>query len=464
MPVTDHPLPLSFGIDPESVLVLDGDACVRRIRPASRDFFAKVIRSECVRQAVDAGRFIASEIAEASHDELVVRHPVLPHVLYPHEWTPSMLRDAALLVLDLIEHLEPHGYTLKDGTPWNVVFRGPNPVWVDLTSVADSAVVGAFPARVDFWNYFVRPLQLFAADLGPFARLGLTQWLGPPPTWLDDPSAVQAGRAFHQGRRAGLRLAATVGRSAITNKLLRHPQSTSLPTTINGLREVVTALDVTPKHGEWSGYYTGKNELPTFAPHAQDLERLAQSTPKHRLLWSLFDQYRPATLLDIGCNTGLYSFLANSFGATTIGVDTDERAVDEMYHAARSHRRDVVSGCVDFVTPLRVAEYLHKPRLRPLHARVRSDMVLCLAVVHHWVFKRTQLQLTDVVDILAGVTERILVVEFVPPLDKHVQGWMTPAYQWYSLDNFVAVLRGAFSRIEVHDSFPEPRKLLVCVK
>ena len=387
------------------------------------------------------------------------------HVLYPHEWTPSMLRDAALLVLDLIEHLEPHGYTLKDGTPWNVVFRGPNPVWVDLTSVADSAVVGSFPARVDFWNYFVRPLQLFAADLGPFARLGLTQWLGPPPTWLDDPSAVEAGQAFHQGRRAGLRLAAAVGRGAVTSKMLRRPPRAALPKTVNGLRETVTALDVTPKHGEWSGYYTGKkNELPTFAPHAQDLERLAQSTPKHRLVWSLFDRYRPSTVLDIGCNTGLYSFLANSLGTAAIGVDTDERAVDDMYQAARSHRLDVVTGCVNFVTPLRVAEYLHKPRLRPLHARVRSDMVLCLAVVHHWVFKRTQLRFTDVVDILAAVTERMVVVEFVPPHDKYIQSWMTPDHQWYSLDNFIAALRHAFSRVEVHDSFPEPRKLLVCFK
>jgi SAM-dependent methyltransferase len=223
-------------------------------------------------------------------------------------------------------------------------------------------------------------------------------------------------------------------------------------------------MNVTPRHGEWSGYYTGQNELPTFTPHVQDLQRLAQSTAKHRLLWSLFDRYRPATLLDIGCNTGLYSFLANSLGAAAIGVDADELAVDEMYRAARSHRREVVTGCVDFVTPLRVSEYLHKPRLRPLHARVRSDMVLCLAVVHHWVFKRTQLQFTDVVAILAAVTDRLLVVEFVPPHDKYIQSWMTDDHQWYSLDNFVAALRSAFSRIELHDSYPEPRKLLVCFK
>jgi SAM-dependent methyltransferase len=296
--------------------------------------------------------------------------------------------------------------------------------------------------------------------------LGLTQWLGPPPSWLDDPATLQAVHTVRSGPRSRVRLAARLTHQAIQRRVTGQGpiRETKLPKTIHGLREYLLKLEILPKSGEWSNYYKGQNELPTFDPQSSDVSLLAQSTPKHKLLFSIMESCRPKSLLDIGCNTGLYSFMAASLGARAVGLDTDEHAADEMYHAAKARRVDVTAGCGDFVTPLRVAEYLHKPRFRSLHDRVRSDMVLCLAVVHHWVFKRLQLKFADVARILDGVTNNVLVVEFVPPDDQHIRTWVTPTYAWYTQDNFIAALKTAFSRVEVHESFPAPRKLLVCYK
>ena len=46
-----------------------------------------------------------------------------------------MLRDAALAILTLAAELAERGLTLKDSHPWNVLFHGTRPVWVDVTSV-----------------------------------------------------------------------------------------------------------------------------------------------------------------------------------------------------------------------------------------------------------------------------------------------------------------------------------------
>lgn len=459
-------IPLSFGIDAESHLVKTGDHCLRTIRAESSEFFRKFLRSDCARRLIEKGGFIPSEIVAAEKEgELVVRHPEIPFVLYPYEWTPAMLRDAALATLETIGALEAEGYTLKDGTPWNTVFHGARPVWVDLTSVTDKAATGSFPARTDFLNYYVRPLQFFAAGLGAYARLGLTQWLGPPASsWIEDALACEAAGAFHSGARQGLKMAARTGVRAVQRKLgaRKKPLKPPLPKTAAGMKDFISGLAISPGTGEWSNYYKGQNELPVFDPASPDLARLIQSTPKHQLVYSILERCRPRSVLDIGCNTGLYSFMANQLGAQVVGLDLDEHAVDEMYCAARKTGAKLTAGCADFVTPMRPAEYMHKPRLRSLHARTRAEMVLCLALVHHWVCKRAKLQFADVVQILSGVAKQVLVVEFVPPEDKHIRTWKIPS--WYSLDNFVTALRCEFATVELHESFPAPRKLLVCRK
>ena len=52
----------------------------------------------------------------------VLRHERIPFVSYPYEWTFSMLKDAALLQLDLLLAALDHDMVLKDSTPYNVQF------------------------------------------------------------------------------------------------------------------------------------------------------------------------------------------------------------------------------------------------------------------------------------------------------------------------------------------------------
>src|SRR5204862_7399442 len=51
-----------------------------------------------------------------------------------YEWTPEMLHAAGLLTLDLARELLADGLGLKDATPYNVLFHGPEPVFIDVLS------------------------------------------------------------------------------------------------------------------------------------------------------------------------------------------------------------------------------------------------------------------------------------------------------------------------------------------
>ena len=49
----------------------------------------------------------------------MLRHERLPFISYPYEWTFGMLRDAALLHLDLLDDGMDQGLTMKDASPYN---------------------------------------------------------------------------------------------------------------------------------------------------------------------------------------------------------------------------------------------------------------------------------------------------------------------------------------------------------
>ena len=85
---------------------------------------------------VKEGVFVPSWIADCTIDEfeLVIEHQIVDVVSYPHEWSFSMLKDAALLVLKVNEISNEFGYQTKDCHGYNVLFIGEKPVYIDLGS------------------------------------------------------------------------------------------------------------------------------------------------------------------------------------------------------------------------------------------------------------------------------------------------------------------------------------------
>jgi hypothetical protein len=64
----------------------------------------------------------------------VVEHEPAAFPSYPHEWPPEMFERATRLTLELAMGVLPHAFRLKDGAPWNMLFYGTEPVFVDLLS------------------------------------------------------------------------------------------------------------------------------------------------------------------------------------------------------------------------------------------------------------------------------------------------------------------------------------------
>ena len=103
------------------------------------DFFARLTA---------AGRLVGTREADLDRDELrqlspawvaALEHDPIPFLSYPYEWSFGMLQDAALLHLELLAAALGEGMILKDASSYNVQWRGPRPVFIDVGSDTSSS-------------------------------------------------------------------------------------------------------------------------------------------------------------------------------------------------------------------------------------------------------------------------------------------------------------------------------------
>jgi hypothetical protein len=95
--------------------------------------------------------------------------------------------------------------------------------------------------------------------------------------------------------------------------------------------------------------------------------------------------------------------------------------------------------------------------------RFGSELVMALAVIHH-VAARQRLSLARICQILANLSSRWLLIEFVSPLKPRLGANAVPGLDDYTAADLEDCLRLHFKSIERFPSYPEDRRLLLCEK
>jgi ribosomal protein L11 methylase PrmA len=187
----------------------------------------------------------------------------------------------------------------------------------------------------------------------------------------------------------------------------------------------------------------------------------ASNLRKQELVGGFLKQRRPATVVDMGCNTGVYSLLAADCGAKVVAFDQDPDAVDALYRRVREQPRDITPMVIDLSNPSPAIGYCNVERTSFLE-RVQGECVLALALVHHLLITGN-LSVAAVRDLLARLTTSDLVVEFVPEQDPmYVQLCKRRVGPPVSikLAEFLDVFRQRFDLLEEH-TLPNARTLLL---
>jgi SAM-dependent methyltransferase len=425
--------------------------------------------------------------------DLILEHERVPFVSYPHEWSASMLKDAALFHLELFMGLAPYGLTLKDMHPLNVVFDGARPVFVDFTSIIpaealaseeylrsaseraglrgrvwdqQSVLINDMYTRM-FVPYFLLPLEMMSRGRYAEARVRMLE------TTLNTTVEVITPQEARGGRR-GPGLGNRWRRLALDLALMDRGQAKAR--FFHRLSRDVSRIAVAPPASGYASYYDEKGE--NF-----DLHSNRAWNARQRTVDSILDRCRPESVLDVAGNTGWFARLAASKGARAVAFDIDESSADRLYGKAKADELGVLSLVMDLTKPTpEVAAnpdsnepgrgFQDTPVLLPAYSRLKCDLVMALAIVHHLALGQNQ-SLSDIVGGLDKFTGRYLVMEFVDRKDELIvaEPEFFPAmhrnpggFDWYRLENFEAELAQRFASVERLPSHPESRTILLCTR
>jgi len=429
--------------DPESRVFYAGDEVYRALSPDGLSDF------EALRESglLDDERIVRTAIADDTaalrgllvHEPAaVLRHERVPFVSYPYEWTFSMLKDAALLQLDLLLAALERDLVLKDSTPYNVQFKGARPVFVDVGSFERIREGEPWVGYRQFCMLYLYPLLLQSLKDVPFHPWVRGSIDGMTPAQMR--ALLSFRDRFRRGLFTNVFLHARLERryadrpEQVKQEVKRVFKKELFVANVRKMRKLVERLTWNPPEGVWTAYGERNSYTDDDARRKDDFVREVATSREWGIVW------------DIGCNNGRYSRIAAEGARTVVAVDADQGPVELLYRDLRADGNDqILTLTMNLADPSPGLGWRGLER-KPLAGRGRPDLVLALALVHHMAIS-ANVPVKEFVDWLASLGSA-LVIEFPTREDPMVKKLLAPKREGlhpdYELGFFERTLGEAF--------------------
>lgn len=330
----------------------------------------------------------------------------------PEYFSPRMVKDAALLYIDLCLYLSRKGLGLIDGHSDNFIVQGDCRIkWCDVGSIIKLHDKNHYTGINEFLHYLVFPLLLRekCSSLGDIFRY-----------------IVKKGLSQQ-----------TFAELGAVHPLLKPDERRE--TVFFRLRERISAIEAGYAPSAWGGYRD---------------PWLKEETPGPRM--ALFDKIvaalTPASAVDVGANSGRFSRRLAETGCEVLSIDYNEEAVDRHYAYLRGQNSPLK-------LKLMVAPFGVIPE--------RTGELACALALSHHLFLSQKYPWPYIAEKMAAYTSRHLLTEFMPH-GLSITGPPDSLPANYSLEQFSAQLRRYFDEVEIFDEIIDressgaPRIFLCC--
>jgi hypothetical protein len=396
--------------DPASRVILSEDRVARILTPQGFTDWEALAATSFFRNETESGRLIGTQLEpdpRSNCGNRVLTHELIPFWSYPYEWSFSMLKAAAQLQLDLLGKALDEGLTLKDATPYNIAFRGPKPVFIDIGSFRRYEAGEPWLGYGQFCRMFLFPLMLRAHAGISFQPLLRGSIDGVGPDYVRN--VLRGRRLFRPGVIVDVVMQARAERAlASSQRDLRQEMSAAgfsvdmIKANVRRLAGVIEKTTWRPQSSTWSNYAACSHVGTHRAPKEDFVRRVVGAHPR-RLVW------------DLGANDGHFSKVAAPHADLVVATDADELVIDLLYQSlSQGGPANVLPLVMDLADPSPGLGWRGRERRR-LEERGRPDLVLALALIHHLIIS-ANLPLTEVVEWLASLGSEV-VLEWVPPND-----------------------------------------------
>jgi len=368
----------------------------RSISNGYKPILAQLVDSGLCKRLVDEKLLLPFEQV----DENTIRPMRVPFISYPYEWSFSMLKDAALLTLEVQRLALGYDMILKDASAYNVQFVNGKPILIDHLSFYPYVEGEPWVAYGQFCKHFLAPLalasykdmslvKLLQADVDGL-KLGVVSRLLP------------FKARFNFGILTHITLHGVDGKAVPTRPWFKISRL-KLLALVENLRSTVKRLDWKPLYG-WKDYERECN----YSHRA--------TSSKAYLVEEFLRKTNSKVVADLGANVGLYSQVATDLGMQVIAIDSDPACVELCYQS--NNGDDCLPLVIDLANPSPAIGWENSER-SSFTGRLKVDTILALALVHHLAIGNN-LPLERVAGWLINSCCH-LIIEFVPKEDEQVQ-------------------------------------------
>jgi SAM-dependent methyltransferase len=418
----------SFG-DPIARLFWRDDRLWMGIVPPHGRAFAEIANLPLMEELVQDKLLVGLRHHAQSHAGFDAVYPLTltPRITYWHEWSPKMLRTAALRLVTLLQKLAEHGLTLRNPHPWNLLYDGSTFVYMNPGSIVRSDPETFARSYEKVARFFIRPLLLIESGMAHLAR-----------KLIEDPREGVLKEDCEHVRRDW----ATSNPESEAEQILPF---------LDRLVTEVSCLNCNSGGGRWTDYFATDCDLSPGTSWSR----------KQQALEVLLEDREIPSVLDLGANTGHYARVAAERGREVIAADFDPALVNATFEQARNEGLSLYPVTMDFSHPT-PGQGVDGAWFPTATERFASDLVLCFALSHHMVFGRHRLDFEQVARGVRSFSRRWALVEYVERGKIRPKEWRPDADAWYTADQLAEALRRHFPVVTVLAPANDGRQLLVC--
>jgi len=434
--ITRHPASYR---DPSGFVFRHEGRIYRMVNASYREDYDLLMQSGLYRSLTDKKMMlphtdVSTEFSLQAPAYKVIQPEPVPFWTYPYEWSFEQLKQAALLTLQLNKVALAQNMILKDATAYNIQFTGGKPILIDSLSFEQYTAGAPWKAFRQFCTHFLYPLllqskveglnpaifsqypdgisaKLTASLLPKSSKYNLNNWL-----YLYLPAKLE-GRQ-DSGKQRSISVSKT--------KILQN---------IEQLSGFIQKMKPPVAHSDWNHYYS---ETILSQEYLQFKEQTVTQWLKEK---------SPKTTVDVGCNTGVFSFIAAQNSGQVVSLDTDPYSIDLLFLKAQKEGIKNLTTFVGDICNPAAAFGWNNAEQSALLSRLKGEVVLALALIHHLALTKN-VPLDMILETFAGISTEYVIMEFVPKSDPRSQTLLqnkTDIFPAYTQTHFEAAAKQFFT-------------------
>ena len=428
---------LSFR-DPLSEVYLRNNQIIRKINKKENFFFENLFKDDFYKKMTNDNWIQKSEI-NYNENQTEIIHEKINNFTEVTEMSSYQLFLSGLHTLNIAITSLKNGYMLKDASAWNVVFYNGNPLFLDIGSFQKWNEEKTWIGYGQFIRHYLIPLILNKELKIPVSKLFLTDRDGVYPKNAKNKLGL---KVFKSLKYLEFILAPSMIKSASINIKKENSSNSEinqriLLTILGRLRNKLLSLE--PLASSFWTEYTEKRDHYS----KKDIEI------KKDIIENFFKKNN-GKILDIGCNTGEFLFIASKYCIETHGIDIDEDCIN--FIQKNLNGKNISLANVNFSNPTPGIGWKNEETLGYIKKNLNYfDTVIFFGIIHHLI-TIDRIPMIDIIELLSKLTKKNLIFEFVTKKDKkflELASVNIELYKDHTKENFEMIVKKFFSIKEV---------------